>query len=116
MVCIFMVLVFGFAYNAYAADDFLQKELRKKAQWSQAISRVSEIIESAEKNTVYTENPPKVVITISDTDTVTVTGTIARKAYEMAHHKKNMPPAEEVMAFMQQWNYYMGSTMDKKDE
>jgi hypothetical protein len=96
-----------FSPNISASDDFLQKQLRERAKWSQAISRISEIIEVAEESTVYAENPSKLVITISDTSTITVTGTIARRAYEAARDKKNRPPVEDaqtVLAFMRQFS------------
>jgi hypothetical protein len=65
---------------------------------------------------VYTENPPQLVITISDSSTITVTGTIARRAHEMAQEKKNRPPvedAESVLAFVHQFS---DGPKDKKDQ
>lgn len=111
---IFIVfLVAVFPSNISAADDFLQKQLRERAKWSQAISRISEIIEVAEESTIYTEDPPKLVMSISDTSTITVTGTIARRAYEAVQDKKNRPveDAEVVLEFMRQF-----SQMDQKDK
>jgi len=112
-VFIVSLVAVGFTGNIVASDDFLQKQLRERAKWSQAISRISEIIEVAEESTVYIEDPPKLVITISDTSTITVTGTIAHRAYESAQHKKNRPveDAEAVLEFMRQF-----SQMDQKDK
>lgn len=94
-------------YTHTADDDFLQKQLRERAKWSQVISRLSEIIEVAEEATVYTEDPPQLVITISGNSTVTVTGPIARRAYEAAQSKKefekNVQSPAEILEFMRQF-------------
>gem|GEM_PF-4623858 len=84
--------------------DWLEEQNRIRARQSIVTSRLAEMFEATEKDcAVYTENPPKMVITLDASESVTATGPIARKAYEMVQRKKNLPPAEEVLAFMRQF-------------
>jgi len=82
--------------------DYAQQRRQEQATLAIVTNRLYDMLEATEDVAVYTEEPPKLIIRLNETDTVTATGSIARKAYAMLQHKKNPPSLEELSVMMQQ--------------